>query len=391
MTAAPERRSLTGVRVLDLSRLLPGPYLTMILSDLGADVVKIEGPPLGDYMRSIPPAAGGLGGRFLQVNRDKRSLALNLKTDAGKAALVRMVKAADVVVESFRPGVMDRLGLGWDTLREANPRVILCSLSSFGQTGPYRERAGHDLGFIALAGVLGMSGAAGAEPQIPGVQIGDLAGGALWGAVGILAALVERGRTGAGKHLDISMTEGALALLAPELGNLFTGQAEQGARTLHGEVACYGVYAAKTGHLAVGALEPKFWLAFNELIGRKANAGDLLETPERQATIRAEVQAILLTRTRDEWMQLFDKHDVCVEPVLAMDELEAHPVHAARDVFFEVAHPELGRVKQVRTPLGPPHARSVAPKLGEHTGEVLFEYGFTGEEIDELRATGALG
>ena len=235
MAPSPLADALQGIRVLDLSRLLPGPFLTMVLADLGADVVKIEDPALGDYLRTMPPLHGELSGRYLAVNRGKRSAVLDLKAPAGRAALLRMAAQADVVVESFRPGVLDKLGVGYAQLAAANARIVLCSISGFGQTGPYVDRAGHDLGYLALAGVLAMGGPAGGAPMMPGVQIADLAGGALWSATAILAALVGRHRTGRGAHLDISMTEGALALLAAELGNLDCGvHPTRGVETLNG-------------------------------------------------------------------------------------------------------------------------------------------------------------
>ncbi|HLU65117.1 MAG TPA: CaiB/BaiF CoA-transferase family protein [Kofleriaceae bacterium] len=380
-------RALDGIRVLDLSRLLPGPYLTMVLADLGADVVKVEDPRIGDYLRQIPPAVAGMSGRFLAVNRGKRSLALDLKTDAGRDAFLRMASRADVVVESFRPGVMDRLGLGWAALSQANPRLVLCSISGYGQTGPYVERAGHDLGYIGLAGVLAMGGARGGAPAMPGVQIADLAGGALWGLSAVLAALVGRERTGRGAQLDISMTEGALALLAAELGNLDAGGEvpTRGTATLNGGLACYGVYrTADDRYLAVGALEPKFWSAFNQAIGRKVDLSELVAPPERQEEVRAEVQAILATRTRDEWAEILAAHDCCVEPILEMDELAAHPLHRARGVFTRAALPAGGDVLQVRTPLAPARTERMPPRLGEHSREVLAEYGLADDEIGRL-------
>jgi crotonobetainyl-CoA:carnitine CoA-transferase CaiB-like acyl-CoA transferase len=372
---------LKGLRVLDLSRLLPGPFLTMILADMGADVVKVEDPRLGDYMRAIPPAKDGVGGRFLAVNRDKRSLALDLKAPAGRDAFLRMVERADVVVESFRPGVMDKLGVGWAALSARNPRVILCSISGYGQDGPYRERAGHDLNYIGLAGVLAMTGPRGGAPQMPGVQIADLAGGALWSAVGILGALVERATTGKGQQLDISMTEGAMALLAAELGNQALGaRPTRGAETLNGALACYGVYRCADGkHVSVGALEPKFWLAFNEAIGRKGDMAELIAPPTEQERIRGEVQAILGQHTRDEWTARLAKHDVLCEPILELEELPSHPLHVARKMFFQ-----LGGTTQLRTPVGQPRAERGAPRLGEHSREVLAEYGFSDDEIRGL-------
>lgn len=376
-------RPLEGVRVLDLSRLLPGPFLTMVLADLGADVVKVEDPKVGDYMRVFPPAKGGIGARFLSVNRGKRSLALDLKDPAGKAAFLRMAERADVVVESFRPGVLAKLGVGYDVLAAANPRIVVCSISGYGATGPYVHRAGHDLNYVGLAGVLAMgSERAGGPPAMPGVQIADLAGGALWSATGILAALVGRERTGRGAHLDISMTEGALALLAAELGNLDAGaHPTRGTETLNGGLACYAVYrTADDRYLSLGALEPKFWMAFCTAIGRKIDLSELIAPPARQAEIRAELAAVLATRTRDEWTAIFAAHDCCCEPVLELDELAAHPLHAERGVFFTLDTP-VGPVVQLRTPAGAPAHPTPPPTLGEHSAQVLADYGFTAEEI----------
>ena len=380
---------LDGIRVLDLSRLLPGPFLTMILADQGADVVKIEDPGKGDYMRMFPPAKGGIGARFLAVNRGKRSLVLDLKQPAGKDAFLRMVERADVVVESFRPGVLAKLGLGWDVLSARNPKLVLCSISGYGQTGPYVHRAGHDLNYVGLAGVLAMGAEQrGRAPAMPGVQIADLAGGALWGATALLGALVGRERTGKGAHLDVSMTEGALALLAAEIANLECGvHPTRGAETLNGGLACYAVYRTRDDrYLSVGALEPQFWTAFNQAIGRKIDLSELIAPPDRQDAIKAEIQAILATRTRDEWLPILQAHDCCCEPVLELDELPAHPLHGARGVFFTIDGGTAGPIRQVRTPVGAPARPTPPPTQGQHTREVLAEYGFSADEISALAA-----
>ncbi len=381
---------LDGIRVLDLSRLLPGPFLTMLLADQGADVVKIEDPGKGDYMRVFPPAKGGIGGRYLAVNRGKRSLVLDLKQPAGKDAFLRMAAQADVVVESFRPGVLARLGLGWDVLSAANPRLVLCSISGYGQTGPYVQRAGHDLNYVGLAGVLAMGAErAGAAPAMPGVQIADLAGGALWSATALLGALVGRERTGQGAHLDISMTEGALALLAAEIGNLDCGvHPTRGAETLNGGLACYSVYrTADDRYLSVGALEPQFWMAFNTAIGRKGALTELMGSLAQQDAIRAEIQAILVTRTRDEWAAIFAAHDCCCEPVLEVDELIDHPLHVEREVFFTIDGGAAGPIRQVRTPVGKPARPTMPPRQGEHSRTVLADYGFSADEIAAIVKT----
>ena len=372
--------ALNGIRVLDLSRLLPGPFLTMVLADLGADVVKIEDPRIGDYLRAMPPVKGGMSGRFLAVNRGKRSVALDLKDARARDAFLAMVERADVVVESFRPGVMDKLGLGYATLAAKNPKLVVCSISGYGQTGPYAHRAGHDLDYIALAGVLAMGGHAGGAPVMPGVQIADLAGGGLWGATAILAALVGRTRTGKGAHLDISMCEGSLALLAAELGNLELGaHPTRGMEALNGGLACYGVYRAKDDrYLAVGALEPKFWMVLNQAIGRKVDATELIGNRDKQAEVRRELEAIFATKPAAEWASFLAQHDCCVELVLEPDELSNHPLHQARGVFFTVDGGEgVGPVQQIRTPLGTPSHPKPPPRLGQHTQEVLAEYGVT--------------
>jgi alpha-methylacyl-CoA racemase len=386
MPTAPLAAALAGIRVLDLSRLLPGPFLTMVLADMGAEVVKVEDPRVGDYLRAFPPAKGGISGRYLAVNRGKRSLTLDLKSPAGRDAFLRMAEQADVVVESFRPGVIDKLGIGWATLSARNPKLVLCSISGYGQTGPYVHRAGHDLNYISLAGVTAMGGGErGGPPTMPGVQIADLAGGALWSATGILAALVGRERTGAGAHLDISMTEGALALLAAELGNLDCGaHPTRGAETLNGGMACYHLYRTSDGRwLSVGALEPKFWLAFSAAIGRKPNLAELAGGPTDQARVRGEIQAILGTKTLAEWQTIFAAHDCCCEPVLEMDELASHPLHRDREVFFTMdGGGTAGAISQVRMPIGAPAKPTPPPRLGEHSKAVLADYGFSPDEIE---------
>ena len=376
---------LRGVRVLDLSRLIPGPFCTLILSDLGASVDKLEDPHVGDYLRVFPPLKNGLSGRFNALNRDKRSLCLDLKRPEGRDALLRLVRGYDVVVESFRPGVLDKLGVGWPALSRENPRLVMLSISGYGQDGPLRDRAGHDLNYLALGGVLGLAGPPDRPPPTPAIQLADIAGGALFGAVGILAALYERERTGAGQQVDVSMCEGALAFCIPDLGNFdASGQPpRRGGELLNGGAACYGVYRTKDGRfLAVGALEPKFWAAFNQAIGRPVDHSELVGDAATQARVHAEIQAILAEKTRDEWEAILTG-DVCVEPVLAPEELREHPQHRARGLFFD-----LDGLGQTRTPLGRSDGHRPPPGLGADGAAILGEAGFGADEIARLRAAG---
>lgn len=383
--------SLEDVRVLDLSRLLPGPFLTMVLADLGADVVKVEEPRMGDYMRDFPPRGNGMSGRYLSVNRNKRSVTVDLKNDRERERFLCMAARADVVVESFRPGVMERLGVGYEALRQRNDGIILCSISGYGQTGPYRDRAGHDINYLALAGVLAMSGPdPDGPPGMAGVQIADMAGGAMWGATGILAALLERRRTGKGAHLDISMTEGALALLASEFGILGAEPAvpTRGTGLLNGGAARYGVYRTGDGkYLSVGALEPQFLARLVEGAGLAAGAADSAGAagaaadsagPVDEDTLRRRLTLVIASKTRDEWARILAGYDCCCEPVLELDEVAAHPLHNERELFFEIAGEGSAGTLQVRTPLGMPVGRRPAPALGEHNDEVFREYGVEG-------------
>jgi len=385
---------LQGLRVLDLSRLLPGPYATLVLADLGADVVKLEDPGGGDYLRWMPPLAGQQSGWFHALNRNKRSMALDLRRPEGPGVVLRLARRFDVLVESFRPGLMDRLGVGYQALARENPRIVLCSISGYGQDGPYRDRAGHDIDYVALAGVLAVNGPP--ERPVPlGVQVADVAGGSWPAVAGILAALLGRAVSGRGAHVDIAMAEGALAMLALQQGaaDARATPLRRGREPLNGGSACYGVYRAKDGgFVALGALEPKFFQAFCEAAGRP-------ELAERQfdgegAGPRAEVEAIFASRTRAEWGEFAARHDVCVMPVLEGDEPRQDPQVVHRRSFVEVETPWEGRampgiaspvrIRGAEAPLRP------APRIGADTDAVLAECGFEAGEVAALRSAGVL-
>jgi crotonobetainyl-CoA:carnitine CoA-transferase CaiB-like acyl-CoA transferase len=389
------RLPLDGVRVLDLSRLLPGPYATLVLADLGADVVKVEDPQGGDYVRWMPPLAGEQSGFFHALNRNKRSLGLDLRRPEGAAAFRRLVRRFDVVVESFRPGVMDRLGVGYQAMRAEHRGVILCSISGYGQDGPYRDRAGHDIDYCATAGVLALNGPP--EGPLPlGVQVADVAGGSWPAVAGVLAALVQRAATGEGAQVDVSMTDGALAMLALQLGAAAARGTplQRAGEILNGASACYAVYRTRDGRFAaLGALEPKFFRAFCEAAGRPDLAERQFDDGGRGP--RAELTAIFASRTRDDWERFGAEHDVCVAPVLEGEEPARDPQLRARGMFLSVDTPWEGKaMASLRTPVrlaGAEPAPGPAPRLGEHTRDVLAEAGFGEEEIADLGKLGVVG
>ncbi len=386
---------LLGVRVLDLSRLLPGPYASLVLADLGADVIKIEDRSGGDYLRWMPPLAGEQSGAFHALNRNKRSLALDLKAPGGPGVLKRLAATADVVLESFRPGVLDRLGVGWTALREANPRLVLCSISGYGQEGPYRALAGHDLDYCAIAGVLAVNGPA--ERPLPlGVQVADLCGGAWPAVTGILAALLRRNATGLGAHVDISMTDGAAAMLAmPQaMADARGTPLRRETELLNGGAASYRVYRTADGrHVALGALEPRFFSRFCAAVGRPELAERQFDGD--QGALLEELTRTFATRTRDQWERLGLEHDCCLAPVLEGNEPKADPQLRFRGLYLEVETPWEGKaIPSLATPVrlaGVSPPLRPAPRLGADTDAVLLEAGFSAEELRALRGTCVVG
>jgi alpha-methylacyl-CoA racemase len=386
--------ALDDVRVLDLTRLLPGPFCTVLLADFGADVIKVEDTAGGDYMRWMPPLVDAYSAMFHPLNRNKRSIAIDLKNPLGREAFLRLAATADVVVESFRPGVMERLGIGFADLREANPRLVLCSISGYGQDGPFRDRAGHDLNYAAVAGVLLLGGNAEGPPAMPGLQVGDLGGGALDAALAIMIALHHAARTGKGQHCDVSMVDGLISWAGVHASQLFaTGEAPgPGDGMLTGRYPCYRIYACADGYLSVGALEPKFWRAFVDVIGVPELAGSgLVDGEEGQRTVAA-VEAVLRTRTRAQWEAALAGHDVCVEPVLDVGETFEHPQVRSRGMRVDAGdgRPTAQTGFPIRLMDSPAGYRRAAPGYGEHTEEVLTEAGYAADQLASLRAAGAI-
>ncbi len=392
---------LEGVRILDLTRLLPGGFCSLLLADMGAEVVKVEDTGMGDYVRWAPPYYGdesqqALGTRsalYLALNRGKRSIRLDLKQDAGRDALMRLVGGFDVLLEGFRPGVLDRLGCGYEAMREANPRVVYCAITGYGLTGPNTERAGHDLNYLGLIGLLGLTGEPGGRPIQSAGQIADLGGGGLMAGIGVLAALRERERSGEGQLVDVSMADGALSWLAmTAAAYLCEGRVpERGAEQLTGGFVCYYPYEAADGWVTCGALEPKFWQRFCEHTGHPDLVEKQFERPGSDAW--RQIAEVFRSKTRDEWRAFNDEHDAMIEPVLDLDEALDSQLVREREMVVKVDQPELGPVELLGAPIKlsrtPADPTRPAPALGADTDAVLTEAGFSEDEIAAMRDSGA--
>lgn len=389
-------RPCDGVRVLDLARLLPGGFATAMLADLGADVVKLEQPGQGDQVRAYPPyASDGRSAYHLALNRGKRSVTLDLSTPDGAAILRELVSTADVLVESFRPGVMDRLGVGYPALRAVNPALVYVAITGYGATGPLAREAGHDIDYLAHAGVLAGSGSPDG-PWQPSVQVADIGGGALPAVVAVLAALRVRDRTGEGQFCDVSMTDGARAFLVLQAAayGLTGHQPAPGAGELSGGLACYRVYRCADGrHVAVGALEPRFFGILVTTLGVPELAGWHLD-PARQDELARRLAEIFATGTRDEWVERFDGLDACVAPVRDLGEALDGQVAARRGTVSSVTLPDGTPFPVVAlTPTlsaTPARPGDLPGHLGADTDDVLAGLGRSPGQIADLRTRGVI-
>jgi alpha-methylacyl-CoA racemase len=390
--------ALAGVRVLDLSRLLPGGFCSLLLADFGADVLKVEDTGAGDYVRWSPPYHEGAddsarSALFLSLNRGKRSIRLNLKEEQGREVLLRLVREHDVLLESFRPGVLERLGVGYERLRAENPGLVYCAITGYGQDGPYTARSGHDMNYLGLNGLLGLTGDHGGPPVQPAGQIADLGGGALMAAFGILAALREREHSGQGQLVDVSMFDGSLSWLAMVAAKyLCDGEPpERGDLELAGRLICYRPYACSDGWVTFGALEPKFWQAWCRGVGREDLIEKQFDRPGSEA--HGEVERIFAERTREEWSAFAERHDCCLEPVLELDEALDSELVRGREMVVELDQPGADGVRLLGVPVKlsrtPGAPAGPGPALGEHTDEVLGSIGYSAEEIAALKESGA--
>ena len=416
---------LEGVRVLDLSRLLPGGFCSLLLADFGADVLKVEDTGQGDYIRWAPPYYEGAeqsarSAMFLSLNRNKRSIRIDLKSEAGREVLLRLVREYDVVLESFRPGVLDRLGVGYERMKRENPGIVYCAISGYGQTGPKRDASGHDMNYLGLIGLLGLTGEADGPPVQAAGQIADLGGGSLMAAFGIMAALYERDGvpahrpttqsnhptlagggevrrgSGEGQMVDVSMADGALSWLAMVAGSYFADGVvpRRGEQLLAGSVICYRPYECADGWVTLGALEPKFWQAWCRGVGREDLISKQFEKPGSAA--HGQVVEIFEGRTRAEWTQFASEHDCCLEPVLELDEALASELVREREMAVTLDQPGVdGGVRQLGVPIKlnrtpGEHNRLPGPALGQHTEEVLRAAGYSDEQVAELLEQGAV-
>lgn len=386
---------LSSLKILDFSTLLPGPYATMILADLGAEVLRIEAPGRPDLVKLLPPFdQDGTAAQHALLNRSKRSLGLNLK-GAGAADIVKKLVSDGgytIIVEQFRPGVMDRLGVGYETLKTIAPNLIFCSLTGYGQNGPYKDRAGHDLNYLALSGLLSYYGRKGGSPPPPlPMQVADIGAGSLHLVIGLLAAVIRRSSTGEGGQVDISMLDGSLAWNSVGASNYLVGDQNPGKEeTLLNGGSFYDLYETKDGRvLSVGSLEPKFWMGFCQAIGREDlfQKGTNFEVVNQQS-FKGEVRTVISEKTLAEWTAIFEQVDVCVEPVLSTEEALDHPQAVARQMQVDVPMQDGTPQKQIGTAIKisnhEPAYKFTGVPLGTHTKEVLQSIGYSEDEIEQL-------
>ena len=379
--------ALEGIKVLDLSRTVPGPFCTMILADMGAEVIKIEAP--GYQMGMLPDQEKHAAYDYL--SRNKKSMALNLKSTEASEVFLKLANDADVIMEAFRPGVAKRLGVDYDTISKLNPGIVYCSLTGFGQDGPYRDLPGHDPNYISIGGAVGLTGDQEGNPVIIRAALGDI-GSALHAVIGILCALMAREKTGKGQFIDISMTDSVLPFLSVSLLRYFRDSfiPKRGWPS-----TAINVWKTRDNKfVSTGLIEPYFWERFCRALGREDLIPHQRAKGEKLQEVYSAIKEAFLTRTRDEWFQIMKDADTCVSPVLELDEVVNDPQLVSRDMFPEFDHPTEGKVKQLGMPIKlsdtPATFRSFAPLIGQHTDEILQGLGYTDQQIKELRKSGAI-
>jgi alpha-methylacyl-CoA racemase len=384
---------LSSLKVLDFSTLLPGPFASLLLADMGAEVLRVESPSRVDLVRVLPPFDAGVSTSHAYLNRNKRGIALDLKKPEAVALVKQLVAEYDIVLEQFRPGVMDKLGVGYEALKAINPKLIYVSITGYGQTGPFKDRAGHDLNYLALSGLASYTGRRDSGPLPLGIQAADIAGGSLHGVIGLLAAVIQRQVTGQGEHVDISMTDCAFSLHAMSGAGYLAGAVEPGMQNqvLNGG-SFYDYYRTRDGRwFAVGSLEPQFMQQFCAALGRpELAARGLSQKTEEQQALKREIEIEFEKRDFAQWSEIFAALDACVEPMLTLSEAVAHPQLHARGVVTQVPRGDGSSQAQIAcalkfaTPL--PAPRHIGVAVGAHTDEVLTELGHSAEQIAQWRS-----
>lgn len=394
--------ALDGLKIIDLTQRLPGPFCTMLLADMGADVIQVESAA-GDRARALAVGEAAKGAAYALLGRNKRSVVLNLKSEGGREACLRLIAGADVVVEGFRPGVAARLGIGYEAARSRNPQIVYCSISGYGQDGPYRDRPGHDLNYLGIAGVLDMTRGGDGQPAIPGIQIADVGAGALSAAVAVLAATLHRQRTGQGQFVDVAMLDGLVSMLSIHaMAVLAGGPSPTGGRAmLSGGHPCYAVYPTRDGHLTVGCTEPHFWRNFCAFLGREDLVPEMWAEGERSRAVQAQIATLLRSRPSARWLEDLEAVDTCVGPVNSVEQALAdrQVTHRAMVRRADAEGEREGEGETGWAQLGPAFRMSAtaleirrrAPRLGEHTRSVLASAGYSDEQIASLREAGAIG
>lgn len=387
---------LSSLKVLDFSTLLPGPFASLLLADMGAEVLRVESPTRVDLTRVLPPHVDGVSASHAYLNRNKRSISLDLKAPPAIEVVKQLVREYDIVLEQFRPGVMARLGLGYEALKAVNPKLIYVSITGYGQTGPFRDRAGHDINYLALAGVASHTGRADSGPLPLGMQVADIAGGSLHGVIGLLAAVVQRQSTGLGQQVDISMTDCAFSLNAMAGAAYLTAGVEPSmeGNALNGG-SFYDYYRSRDGQwFSVGSLEPQFMQQLCTALGRPELAGLGLR-PDKQVELKNALRSEFEKRDAAQWKEVFADLDACVEPLLSFSEAVEHPQNKARGLVIEVPREGKPAQRQLAHPIkfssGIPAPRHIGAALGEHNQEVLQALGYSLEQITGLKAARVIG